>query len=262
MKICYRVFWLPKRGSSIEEYEDAFAPGKPDGLAEDEINELESRNFRCAVADGATETSFSGLWARILCKSYIDGALAIQDNESFGQLQQQWFTEVSGRQLPWYAEEKLASGAFATIAGLTLTEETDQTAHYKWSVTALGDSCFFQIRDKQIKESTPMSNWEDFNYNPALLSTRQASNEGILDEEKSSAGLCIKGDILYLMTDAISKWFLHRQAIQNDAINVLEQISNKEAFAALVDEARNEKDDQGHPMMPNDDVTWIRLSLS
>ncbi|MBX9570646.1 MAG: protein phosphatase 2C domain-containing protein [Candidatus Obscuribacterales bacterium] len=259
MKICYRVFWLPKRGSSIEEYEDAFAPGAADGMLEDSNNELESKQFKCAVADGATETSFSGLWARILCKSYIDGELKISDNEILGQLQRQWFAEVSGRQLPWYAEEKLASGAFATIAGLTISEEKKQ---WSWSVTALGDSCFFQIRDKQVVASAPLSKWEDFNYNPALLSTRQASNEGILQEEKNESGQCKKGDVIYLMTDAISKWFLHRQALQGDAVSILENLNDKSAFAELVDEARNEKDSDGRPMMPNDDVTWTRISLS
>lgn len=259
MKISYRVFWLPKRGSSIEEYEDAFAPGNGGGIAEDSTHEFESKNFKCAVADGATETSFSGLWAKLLCKSYINGELQISDIEKLSNLQKKWLAEVSGRQLPWYAEEKLASGAFATIAGLTLIEEKKQ---WSWSVTALGDSCFFQIRDEQIMAATPLSKWEDFNYNPALLSTRQSSNEGILDQEKNENGQCKKGDLLYLMTDAISKWFLHRLSLQNDAISILERVCDKDAFVAFVDEARNDKDADGHPMMPNDDVTWIRISLS
>ncbi len=259
MKISYRVFWLPKRGSSTEEYEDAFAPGNSDGIAEERKNEIESKNFKCAVADGATETSFSGLWAKLLCKSYIDGELQISDIEQLSGLQQKWLAEVSGQQLPWYAEEKLASGAFATIAGLTLSEEKKQCS---WSVTALGDSCFFQIREQQLIAASPLSKWEDFNYNPALLSTRQSSNEGILDGQRNENGQCQKGDLIYLMTDAISKWFLHRLSLHNDAISILEGVDDKDAFAAFVDEARNDKDADGHPMMPNDDVTWIRISLS
>lgn len=259
MKICYRVFWLPKHGSSIDEYEDAFAPGAAEGMIDQNANEFELKSFSCAVADGATETSFSGLWARILCKSYIEGTLAISNLEKLAELQQKWLTELSGLQLPWYAEEKLASGAFATIAGLTLTEEKKQM---NWSLVALGDSCFFQIRDRKIITAAPLSAWEDFNYNPALLSTRAAANEGILDEEKAASGQCAKNDVLYLMTDAISKWFLHREATQGDAISLLEAVNDSSSFAALVDEARSEKDADGRPMMPNDDVTWSRISLS
>lgn len=245
MKISYRVFWTPKAGLSTDEYEDAFAPD-----AQFERSDLSE--FRCAVADGATETSFSGLWANILCKAYLEKDFDLEE------LQKGWLEKVSGKDLPWYAEEKLASGAFATIVGLNLHEDKNGLS---WSVRALGDSCFFQVRDSKLIKSLPLEKWEDFDYTPMLLSTRQASNKGILDKLEYVMGTCKRGDIFYLMTDAISKWFLRRQTEKEDAVNVLEAIENDEQFKQLVDQARQEKDEQGRLWMHNDDVTWTRICL-
>ena len=62
MRVHYAAYWLPKEGSREDEYEDAFAPAQ---AADDAPSE-----FLCAVADGATETSFSGLWAQLLVEAY------------------------------------------------------------------------------------------------------------------------------------------------------------------------------------------------
>lgn len=245
MKISYRVFWTPKAGCSTEEYEDAFAP--------EESGELgELSEFRCAVADGATETSFSGLWANILCKAYLEKDFDIED------LQKHWLEKVSGKELPWYAEEKLESGAFATIVGFSIHEEKKGLS---WSVRALGDSCFFHISEGKLIKSLPLEKWEDFDYNPVLLSTRQAANKGILDKFHYVMGECKPGDIFYLMTDAISKWFLRRQKEKEDAVSLLEKIENHEQFMQLVDQYRQEKDEQGRHMLHNDDVTFTRVCL-
>ena len=51
-----REGWLPKDGNGPEEYEDAFRSLPEQG--------------RFAVADGATETSFSGIWAAALVAAF------------------------------------------------------------------------------------------------------------------------------------------------------------------------------------------------
>jgi hypothetical protein len=61
MHILAQAFWLPKAGNNIDEYEDAFWPRRQiDASAE---------AFSFAVADGATETSFSKLWAEMLVRA-------------------------------------------------------------------------------------------------------------------------------------------------------------------------------------------------
>ena len=67
MHVVAEAFWLPKAGNTLEEYEDAFWPRKS-------IDRSTSM-FRCAVADGATETSFSAVWAQTLVRAYCRGHL-------------------------------------------------------------------------------------------------------------------------------------------------------------------------------------------
>lgn len=245
MRLSYRVFCLPKSGSSSEEYEDAFAP--QDSL------ELEAKEFRCAIADGATETSFSGLWARILCEAYI------AKNFDLNKLQEEWHASVDKKELPWYAEQKLESGAFSSILGLKLKEEKKSIS---WSARAIGDSCFMHFREGRLLTSLPLENWQDFDYTPLLLSTRPESNQGVIEKQVEKTGSCRSGDIIYLMTDAISKWFLRRNTELGDALAITEQISTQEEFVQLVASQRAARDSGGHPMMPNDDVTWTRIHLS
>src|SRR4051794_35023330 len=103
MRAVVRAFSVSKAGNLPEEYEDAFWPRDPvDSVAGD---------VRLAVADGATETSFSGLWATILAQSYVEGALEGENLiEELTPLQRLWRERLGERQLPWYAEEKLRSG--------------------------------------------------------------------------------------------------------------------------------------------------------
>jgi hypothetical protein len=245
MKVSYRVFWLPKAGLSAEEYEDAFAP--------ETAPEAELSEFRCAVSDGATETSFSGLWAKILCKAYNDKNFDIE------KLQAEWLKAVSGQNLPWYAEQKLESGAYAAIVGLCLRKEKNGLS---WSARALGDSCLFHLRDGKILKVLPIEKWEAFDYTPALISTKQSANLGLLLQQDHEVGTCNDGDLFYLMTDAISKWFLRRNAEDEDAVNVLESIQNADDFCRLVNDERQVRDNEGRHKMPNDDVTWTRVAVN
>src|SRR5690348_3151374 len=60
------TFWVPKRGSSPEEYEDAAWVG-PDGNSSGDIQE---RSLTAAVADGASESLLAGRWARRLVEVF------------------------------------------------------------------------------------------------------------------------------------------------------------------------------------------------
>ena len=58
MRIHIQTHWLPKAGNRSEEYEYAIWPAR--------CEVWRGARLRCAVADGATETAFSGQWARQL----------------------------------------------------------------------------------------------------------------------------------------------------------------------------------------------------
>lgn len=250
MKISYRVFCLPKSGCSSDEYEDAFAP---DYSSESGAHQIDCKEFRCAVADGATETSFSGLWAGMLCRAYVDGKLDLPE------LARSWQDELSGMELPWYAEEKLQEGAFATLLGLHLKEEKKRI---RWSSWALGDSCLLHLREGSMLASFPLEKWQDFDYSPYLISSRIECNEKLSEMELEKGGSCIAGDIFYLMTDAVSQWILRKEAESGDGISSLESVRTMAEFQTLVDGQRQAKDSEGRVLMHNDDVTWARISLS
>jgi len=103
-----QTFWLPKAGNKPSEYEDAFWPRKP--------LDRTAPPIRLAVGDGATETSFSALWARLLVRDYGIGYLTAGSLlERLPRLQDLWWRRVSKDPLPWYAEEKLRDGAFSSL---------------------------------------------------------------------------------------------------------------------------------------------------
>src|SRR5438105_1448999 len=110
MEIYHKEFWLPKLGSTRTEYEDASS------IAKD--------RFRFAVADGATEASFSGVWAKQLVRAFTSKKLSIPLLlEELKPLQSKWESIIHRHALPWYAEEKANNGAFAAFVGLELLQE-------------------------------------------------------------------------------------------------------------------------------------------
>lgn len=103
-----RAFHVPKHGNKEAEYEDAFFP-------ENEVHR-EVTEFRCAAADGATESAFSGLWARLLVRGFGRRRLRVQ------QLQRVWQRVIQRTPLPWYLEAKVPHGAHAAFVGLSIHE--------------------------------------------------------------------------------------------------------------------------------------------
>src|SRR5438105_4560754 len=143
MRTSLRIYWTPKRGNTQEEYEDAFWPPEP--------LDLHSKLLRFAVADGATETSFAGSWAQILTRAYCRDRLSQKRiHKTLPRLQQEWNSSITSKSLPWYAEQKLSQGAFATLLGLTLLDGT-------WQSTSIGDSCLFQIRRNSVVTAFPIN---------------------------------------------------------------------------------------------------------
>ena len=62
------VFRLAKDGSTRAEYEDAIAWSR--------------RRRRFAVADGASASAFARLWAQLLVRAYVSGALRAETLEA------------------------------------------------------------------------------------------------------------------------------------------------------------------------------------
>lgn len=244
------VLWAQKAGNSETEYEDAFWPkGRLSGETRKELS--------VAIADGATESSFSGIWARQLVRAYCRGKLS-SDNlrDSLVEKQRAWARFVEQKPLPWYAEEKVKKGAFSTILGLSLRDRDEVRGSGLWEALAIGDSCLVQMRGENLLASFPLSAAADFTNTPFLVGSSPEANAGIDSEVRTLSGDWQSGDKFYLMTDAIAAWFFREVEKSKAPWLALRDLETDELpFHPWVDELRNTH------KMRNDDVTLYRIDI-
>jgi len=229
---------IPKLGNSSEECEDDFC----------------SAQSLFAVADGASEGSYSQVWAGILVRSFCTVADAAnwKANDFSVWLEQcrlqwsDWERGLAEKELPWFTREKLQLGSFATFLGLSIDANT-------WHAVACGDSCLFVVRSDALIDAFPIPQSELFDNTPALLST---ANPFCVDQLQIRDGEILPGDRLYLTSDALASWFLADCEKGEKPWIALEGIRADEDFEIFVSEER-----QRHAMR-NDDVTLISLDVT
>jgi hypothetical protein len=249
------AFWLPKSGSSEAEYEDAFAPHlkRPQGF--------KGERMRFAVADGATEASFSKQWATQLVRGFVHGQLGVPLTvQELKPLQERWHTSVHRRPLPWYAEQKAESGAFSSLIGIELFETINgAAAPLAWRAVAVGDTCLFQVERDQVSRAWPIANSAEFGNSPSLLSSNPAYNGAALAgaEVQATEGTFGQDTAFYLMTDALSCWFLREQERGRKPWRLLTDLGTETGhpFGNLVGDLRAAGE------MRNDDVTLLRIDI-
>jgi hypothetical protein len=245
MRVSAQGFRASKLGNKDSEYEDAFYP-------REEIISQERKRFNFAIADGATETSFSGIWAKQLVRAFCGGTLEeFATSANLTPLRERWQKIVTRRPLPWYAEEKIRSGAFAAIVGLALQDGSKGQG--TWTALAVGDSCLFQLRNKKVLKSFPVKKSEDFNNSPQLLSS---SNVEKVPASKTT-GRWIEGDTFYLMTDAVACWFMKEVEANTVPARELRDLgaTGANSFEAWLKKLRDDHS------IKNDDVTIVRIEI-
>jgi len=251
MHVSAEAFWAEKAGNSRAEYEDAFCP-------HGRLVAKRGASFRFAVADGATDACFSGIWAEELVRAYCEGLLEPKDlARALTPLQQRWLQQVRGRgSLPWYVEQKIEDGAFATLLGLTLESSSESAVEGTWRAIAVGDSCLFQLRDRDVIVKLPLSDAASFTNSPALLSSRPDRNEPALRGLRTDQGEWKPGDAFYLMTDALACWLLQQLQGRRVPWKRLEGFDKRsKRFRPWIDGKRAKK------LMRNDDVTLVRVDI-
>jgi hypothetical protein len=235
----WRAFSLPKRGHRLEEYEDAYAVNPDSG--------------RFAVADGAAESSFANVWARLL----VSGFVRITEGKTAGSwlapLQRRWAAQVNDLELPWYAEEKRDLGAFATLLGLTIRPPQNEQGG-RWTAVAIGDSCLFQVRHERLLGAFPLNHAADFGNQPPLIGSR-AVPSSVVGLLKQARGQWQPGDRFYLMTDALAQWFLRRCEADHKP-SVASRLAEPEpALATYMERLRDQNE------MKNDDITLLSIDV-
>ena len=260
MEPLVQAYWVPKLGNSAEEYEDAFAYSAPDR--------------HLAVADGATESSYADRWARDLVDQFVTNPPPVDAAQTpfpawLTPMQQRWREGIDWENLPWFAEEKAKGGAYATFLGVTVFDpdsagstsflkrataffrKHEAPRAWRWKAVAIGDSCFFQIREGKMVRSFPLTKADQFNSRPVLLCSNPANNTGVWPEVRFEQGDCKPEDLFILATDAVAKWFLEQTEANGKPWETLQRISSNQEFQDFVARLRNEK------ALRNDDTTVL-----
>jgi hypothetical protein len=236
----WREFRLPKRGHRADECEDYCLAAPQFG--------------RFAVADGATESSQSGEWARLLVEAFVQRSGGpVEWNDWLPPLQSRWSSESARRlgsePLPWFVEAQLEQGAFSTFLGLVIEPSG-------WYAQAVGDTCLFQVRHDTLFDSFPLRRSADFGSTPWLIGSRGPvavpQREG-----QARRGTWQVGDGFWLMTDALAEWFLRLAERGANPWRTLQDLEaqGEEAFSRWVDGQR------GSGQLRNDDVTLLTVRL-
>jgi len=199
LKCGFKSMTLPKFGNAVDENED--------NILEPSQSEIESYPIiQFAISDGATESSFSKEWSDLLVSGYKDKSFEKEHlPETIKKISESWHSMTTVHELPWYAQQKAESGAFATFLGLTVDRENNS-----FRAIAIGDCTLFQIRNDKLYLSFPISSMEDFHNTPNLIS----SNEKLQTNFENSAiyhdGIILSEDIILLSTDALAAWILEQ----------------------------------------------------
>ena len=237
MLVTCTTLWLPKDGNAQDEYEDAAYPLT--------FSDAEQQpEFRCAVADGATETSFSGLWANLLVRGYVEG-------EPLEESRIKWKEAIPSDDQPWYVEEKAQAGAYAALVGLTLF------AGGTWDCEAVGDSCLVHIRKKRILQSFPLTSADEFNNRPSLICSLENQTSEV--EFLHLNGDWKAGDKFLLLTDAIARWAFGQTESGLNRICNLENESDLREFSS---QQRAVIGEDGRSSLHNDDITIMKVDLN
>jgi len=241
----WRAFSLHKEGNKPEDYEDAFA-GNP-------------KTGRFAVADGASESSFASLWAKLLVEAFVGSREAKTGISWLNSQRQAWAKKVDGLQLDWYAEEKRDLGAFATFLGLSFKKALEGKDG-RWKAMAVGDSCLFQVRQDELIAGFPASRSADFGNRPLLLASRVADGKkDAISLAQLKFGKWMTGDRFFLMTDALAEWFLRRHETQRRPWHSLKRrLAEPKADVAIMNYFQ---DLRKQNEMKNDDVTLLMIDL-
>lgn len=164
-----------------------------------------------AVADGASRSFFSGVWAKLLVEHFCSNPMVCVANweEWLRPVQEQWYTEVKSKVESAKSEGKptwiegynglnAKKPAASTFLGIELLQD-------RAKVCAIGDSCLFILRGGDFDLALPLGNSKDFNNLPRYFASYAKDNtfEPIFYDIPFT-----KNDCFVIATDALSEYIL------------------------------------------------------
>jgi len=230
----------PKRGHDAAECEDHFS----------------TSGRRFAVADGASDSGYSQVWAKMLAESFCElpgAASTPADLDAWlASCRDQWQRWAGARAvgaLPWFARDTLRNGAFATFAGIAFAAAPGDGS---WHAVACGDACLFVVRDDALAAAFPIGETAAFDDPPPLVPTAARLTSCALQTATGSAEI---GDAFYLVTDALARWFLASIDGGDKPWARLNGVRTPADLETLVSSARTSRS------LKNDDVTLMTVTI-
>ena len=285
MDVDLRCFWTAKAGNAAEEYEDAFCVSTASDRRRCRPNVCTTiappsdagASLRLAIADGASESSFSAVWAKLLVKKFcqsLDGHSLIESAASeskqastvatlhgFDRASAIWNRCYGARSMPWYAEQKRDMGAYAAFLGLELSLPGNLPEGGRWVATAIGDACMFQFRQGSLIAAFPIDDADAFTQTPWLFSSRQPAATQA-EYLRQLQGEWRAGDEFLLLTDAAACWLLEGLQLRDaDPLGFIRSLRTQHDFEEWVAGQRSDIVND-RPRLRNDDVTLLWCSIS
>jgi hypothetical protein len=208
-----------------------------------------------ALSDGASESFDAKSWARILVRNYVNRE---NFNESWllGAIAEYSSLHDRGK-LSWSKQASFDRGSFATLLGIEQYVESNSVR-----VLALGDSLAVLISNGRLERSYPYSSSEDFNQNPALISTNQSDND-FINNQNFLSNHSVTWDIQHLdhpfvlcMTDALGQWFLKTYPLEPTILESLLSFRSESDMQEFIAALRRDK------AIRTDDTTLLVIDLN
>jgi hypothetical protein len=254
MALTIHANWVQKSGNSEAEYEDALAFRS----GSQRIAPRHQSRSRVAIADGATDSWCSGLWASLVVEAAIQGKRNTNQSiiDRFEQLRERWRRHAIPPNLSWVSEEKARGGGHAAVLSVSVSPQIASGSPGTWSAWSIGDCCLFHLRSGQLVTSFPYTRPEEFTSSPVLLGTA-IPKDVVASLVSEREGTWLPGDEFLLATDAMALWCLERvdekgQYDKTEIANATRPPSRDE-FAAWVASARESG------QLRNDDTTLVYL---
>jgi hypothetical protein len=232
-----------------------FIESKPAEVSQDALAAAPEEGL-FAIADGVTNSDYSGEFARALVRRWTDGA-PLGEAEFADWLagaQAEWDAEVrpliAGKATAWYNRNKTWQGDAAFVGARLLR----QGGRRQLQLIGIGDTVAFLVRGGRIVKSFPLERAAEFSDIVKAL----PSVGSPLHPPMSATWEVEAGDEVFMGTDALSAWLLGETEAGRDPLPALRAIGNQKHMDRFVADARAGRVD-GHDAMGVDDTALLRF---
>jgi hypothetical protein len=234
----------------------SFIEPKPRELSQDAVASAPERGV-FAIADGVSESDFSGEFARTLVRRFAEQPPEGADD--FGRwlkgAQREWAAQTEALVVPaktraWY--EPAEAGQTVAHAAFVGARLTGQPGHERLELLGNGDSVAVLVRKGKIAQTFPLTDASQFLNKVKALPSRGDSPHALL-----TASWKVKpGDEVFLTTDALGAWLLGLPDGGRAGLEKLRGIDSQETMKRFVKSARG---GEAGPKMVVDDTAFVRF---